>query len=99
MAILNRLISDNNVWLYLITLLGATSTYVFSLNKGFAGATSFLQRIFPGRSDAFYARLDFFLVTFIGSGIAFILFGPVDNPKAVMAGLGWVSAVNVALKK
>lgn len=62
MTLVERVFNNGDVWLYLTTLLGATATYVFSLNKGFAGATGFLQRVFPGRGEAFYARLDFFLV-------------------------------------
>jgi len=99
MTLVNRLLGNGDLWLYLVTLLGATAAYVFSLNKGFAGAVAFLQRMFPDRGGGFYARLDFFLVIFVGSGLGFILFGPTNNPQALMAGLGWVSTVNVLLSK
>lgn len=94
-----RILTSTDFLLYLVTLLGATSTYIFSLNKGFEGATRFLRRMFPGRLKVFYDRLDFFLVIFVGSGLGFILFSPTTNPQALMAGLGWVSAVNVLLSK
>lgn len=99
MALLERVLTSTDFLLYLIALLGATSTYVFSLNKGFEGATRFLRRMFPGRSKVFYDRLDFFLVIFVGSGLGFILFGPTTNTQALMAGLGWVSTVNVLLSR
>lgn len=99
MALLEKLIASSDFLLYLVTLLGATATYIFSLNKGFEGATCFLKKMFPGRVKVFYDRLDFFLVIFVGSGIGFILFSPTTNPQALMAGLGWVSAVNVLLSK
>lgn len=94
-----RILTSTDFLLYLVTLLGATSTYIFSLNKGFEGATRFLRRMFPGRLKVFYDRLDFFLVIFVGSGLGFILFSPTTNPQALMAGLGWVSTVNVLLSK
>ena len=99
MALLEKLLTSSDFLLYLITLLGATATYIFSLNKGFEGATQFLRKMFPGRPKVFYDRLDFFLVIFVGSGLGFILFSPITNPQALMAGLGWVSTVNLLLSK
>lgn len=99
MAFLEQILTSTDFLLYLVTLLGAMSTYIFSLNRGFEGATRFLRRMFPGRSKVFYDRLDFFLVIFVGSGLGYILFNPTTNPQALMAGLGWVSTVNVLLSK
>ncbi|MFM0523027.1 hypothetical protein PQR08_37010 [Caballeronia jiangsuensis] len=84
--------------LYLTTLVGAAAMYVFSLHKGFNGCVPFLKRMFPGRSTVFYDRLDFLLVSFLGSFIGYRLLDPQHYPQALTAGLCWVSAVNVVMK-
>lgn len=99
MQTIERILTGTDFLLYLVTLLGATATYIFSLNKGFEGATQFLKKMFPGKRSVFYDRLDFFLVIFVGSGLGFILFSPNTNTQALMAGLGWVSTVNILLSK
>ncbi|MFM0139229.1 hypothetical protein [Caballeronia grimmiae] len=85
--------------LYLTTLVGAAAMYVFSLHKGFNGCVPFLKRMFPGRSTVFYDRLDFLLVSFLGSFIGYRLLDPQHYPQALTAGLCWVSAVNVVMKQ
>lgn len=85
--------------LFSATLLGSFAMYVFSLQRGFAGAVAFLRKMFPDHSQVFYDRLDFFLVTITGSVIGFILFDPQRVHQALVAGLGWVSAVNVVMNK
>jgi len=85
--------------LYAKTLLGATATYIFALRRGFKGATEFLQTMFPDRPAVFYDRMDFLLVSVIGSMIGFLFYAPQTSAQALAAGLGWVSAINVALKK
>jgi hypothetical protein len=85
--------------LYSTTLIGAAAMYVFSLHQGFEGSVAFLKRMFPGKSDVFYDRFDFLVVTFLGSFIGYVLFEPKYYPQALSAGLGWVSAVNVVMNK
>ena len=82
---------------YLVTLFGATAMYVFSLNKGFDGAVGFLKKVFPGRTDSFYYRVDFLIVSFAGSIIGTIFFSPTNNLQVLAAGFGWVGTVNVLL--
>ena len=82
---------------YLITLFGATAMYVFSLNRGFDGAVYFLKRFFPGRSDAFYDRVDFLVVILSGSIVGTVFFSPDNALEALAAGFGWVGAMNVLL--
>jgi uncharacterized membrane protein YbjE (DUF340 family) len=85
--------------LYAMTLFGSAAMYVFSLHQGFEGAVSFLKRMFPTRSAVFYDRVDFILVTIMGSVLGYILFDPKVAYQAITAGLGWVSAVNVVMNK
>jgi hypothetical protein len=94
--LLSRVDSDKAAY-YVITLFGAFCMYVFSLTKGFQGAVSFLKRFFPGHSDVFYDRLDFFVVILAGSIIGTIFFSPNSALQALAAGFGWVGAVNVLL--
>lgn len=83
--------------LYVVTLFGAASMYVFSLKKGFEGSISFLIKMFPERTNVFYDRLDFLVVTIMGSILGYLLLDPKQVHQALVAGLGWVSAVNVAM--
>jgi hypothetical protein len=50
----------------------------------------------PGRSDTFYYRCDFALMSLLGGLIGYIWFAPQDAQKALGAGLGWTAALNVA---
>ncbi|GJH28154.1 hypothetical protein [Caballeronia novacaledonica] len=83
--------------LYVDTVIGAAAMYVFSLYHGFEGSVAFLRKMFPNRSNTFYDRCDFIVVTILGSVLGFKLLDPQHPPQAVMAGLGWVSAVTVVM--
>jgi hypothetical protein len=85
------------VLFYLTTLFGATAMYVFALNKGFQGSVPFLKGFFPGRSETFYNRVDFFIVILAGSIIGTISFSPSSSLQALAAGFGWVGAMNVLM--
>ena len=74
---------------YLTTLFGSAAMYIFSLNKGFEGSTKFLKKFFPGKSQVFYDRLDFFIVVLAGSMIGTIFFNPDSTLEALAAGFGW----------
>ncbi|HEY2955738.1 MAG TPA: hypothetical protein VGK89_10870 [Candidatus Eisenbacteria bacterium] len=82
---------------FLIVLFGSVAMYVFQLNRGFEGALGFLRRILPGRSDAFYSRVDFIVVSLAGSAIGQIIFEPRTPFQALAAGVGWVGAMNSLL--
>src|SRR5688572_15537081 len=83
---------------FLITLISAILMYVFALNRGFGGAVAFLKRAIPNRSEQFYTWFDLIVVTLGGSFIGFVLYSPVDATRAMAAGLGWMGALNVALR-
>ena len=80
---------------FVITLAAATALYLFSLAKGFTGSTARLKALFPGRSDVFYDRVDFFVVIVFGSVIGTVFFDPKTSPQALAAGFSWIGAVNV----
>ena len=82
---------------FLIVLFGSVAMYVFQLNKGFEGALSFLRSILPNKSETFYRRVDFLVVTVAGSLIGVIIFEPRTPFQALAAGVGWVGAMNTLL--
>jgi uncharacterized membrane protein YbjE (DUF340 family) len=82
---------------YILTFFGAFAMYVFSLNKGFKGATPFLKKILPGNSQVFYDRLDFLFVVISGSIIGYVFFSPSNPLEALAAGFGWVGAMNILM--
>jgi len=80
---------------FALTLCGSICLYLFSLQKGFVGSTPALKRLFPGKRDEVYARLDFLVVVFLGSIIGTVFFGPTTPVQALAAGFSWISAVNI----
>ncbi|SDF92222.1 hypothetical protein [Terriglobus roseus] len=80
---------------FVVTAFGSVAMYMFSLYKGFAGTTPALRRLFPGKPDVFYDRLDFVVVAFTGSVIGTIFFHPQDALQSLSAGFGWVGALSV----
>lgn len=84
--------------IFFTTLFGSAGMYVFSSFKGFENSTNFLRRVLPNRSDVFYARADFMLMTLSGTIIGLITFAPQGVYQALAAGFGWTGAMNVLLK-
>lgn len=82
---------------YFITLFGAAFVYVFKLHHDFEGSVAFFKKAFPGKSEAFYIRLDFIVVAIVGSIVGEIVFKPGNSIQALSAGFGWVSSLNVVL--
>jgi len=85
------------IGLYLVTLFGAIAMYVFGLQKGIEGSITFLRRVLPGKSETFYHRVDFALVSLLGSFIGLIVFTPTNAFQALAAGCGWVGALTMLL--
>jgi hypothetical protein len=80
------------------TLFGSAGMYVFSSYKGFDNSINFLKRMMPGRSDTFYYRSDFVVMSLSGTIIGLITFSPQGIYQALAAGFGWAGAMNVLLK-
>lgn len=85
--------------LYLTTLFGSFIMYIFSFQKGFDGSIGVLKRLFPAKKKVFYDRVDFLVVVVSGSFVGMILFIPTSHVQAFSAGLGWVGAINMILRK
>ena len=83
--------------LYVVTLFGAAVVNVLKLRHDFEGSVAFFKKIFPGKSETFYSRLDFVVVSLVGSIIGMIVFQPSNAIQALSAGFGWVSSLNVLL--
>lgn len=84
---------------YSTTLFGVIVMYIFSLDKGFTGASENIKKLLPNKKDVFYSRMDFILVIFIGSIVGTIFFSPDSTLEALAAGVGWVGALNVLTTK
>lgn len=80
------------------TLFGSAVMYIFSSFKGFDNSLNFLKRMLPGRSETFYYRSDFIVMTISGIIIGLITFSPQSIYQALAAGFGWAGALNVLLK-
>jgi len=88
----------NDILIMLTTLFGSVGMYVFSNYKGFDNSINFLKRMLPNRSDTFYFRCDFVLMSLTGAIIGLITFSPQGLYQALAAGFGWTGAMNVLLK-
>ncbi len=95
-TIINFLGREEFSWLpsYGLTFFATAVMYMFSLHKGFKGATEFLYKVFPDKRNVFYARVDFILVIIIGSVIGYIVFSPNTPIQSLAAGFGWIGAMN-----
>lgn len=56
-----------------------------------------LKRLFPGRDERFYERADLFLLIVFGTALAYWC-RPLDQLRAIGAGLGAVSAMKQTLQ-
>lgn len=84
---------------YAFTVFGAGTAHALSLHKDYQGTVNFLTKLFPNRSDTFYYRTDAILSIIIGSIIGYVLTQPLSLNQALIAGLGWVSASNLAVRR
>jgi hypothetical protein len=84
---------------YLTAMLGAIITYLFASTKGLESTVPKLKQLFPGKTETFYYRLDFFLVVIIGSIVGYIFFAPTQTIQALASGCGWVGALNLLLQQ
>ena len=85
--------------LYIVTLFGSLSMYVFSLNKGLPVATPVIKKLFRNRSESFYDWSDLLVVVVFGSIIGSIVFHPQSALPALAAGFGWVGAVSTLVSQ
>jgi hypothetical protein len=81
---------------FLATLTGAAGMYIFSSARGFDNSRGFLQKMKPGKSDIFYYRCDFVLVSVLEGLFDYIWFAPQDAHKALAAGISWPAIFTVA---
>ncbi len=83
-----------------LTWVGAICGHLLSLySNDFSGTKPFLEKILPGKSEAFYYRLDFLLLPIIGAILAMCLLDPTSAKSSVFAGLSWSGTITALLKK
>jgi uncharacterized membrane protein YbjE (DUF340 family) len=75
---------------YLIIVgIGCAAGRVFPFQREFQGSRDFLQHMFPGRTDLFYDRADFFVSCILGSILGMLIVQPASVHTALATGLGW----------
>lgn len=84
---------------YIFAVFGAGTAHALTLHKDYQGTVNFLRKLFPDRKDTFYFRVDAILSIIIGSIIGYVLTQPTSPNQALIAGLGWVSATNLAVRR
>ena len=75
--------------LLLITFIGAIISELLSIYADMIGCKTFLQKLFPGKSDRFYFIFDAILMPFIGTALAYFIMEPESMKTAFCAGLTW----------
>jgi hypothetical protein len=58
-----------------------------------------LERLFPGREDYVYARIDFVLAVIFSTVLARFLYNPADQGRCLIAGLSGVALLQQALTR
>jgi hypothetical protein len=69
-----------------------------SLSENFNGTRAFLKNFAPQMSTTNLFRLDFVIVTVVGSIVGLIFFNPVGYQQALLAGIGWFTSVQALAK-
>lgn len=78
--------------------IGAFCTHILSFYRGdFKGTIPFLEKLIPGKSEAFYFRFDLIILPILGTILALVLIQP-DNIKAsIFTGMTWNGSMSALL--
>ncbi|OFX84175.1 MAG: hypothetical protein A2W99_00155 [Bacteroidetes bacterium GWF2_33_16] len=75
---------------FVLTWIGSIIGHILSLYKPeFRQSLPFLRQILPGKSDAFYFRVDFIILPLIGAFLGYYLISPGKVENAIFTGLTW----------
>lgn len=82
------------------TWLGALCTHLLSLySDDFNGTITFIKKLIPNKSDAFYFRIDFVILPIIGALLAYVLLEPSSLKSSIFAGISWSGTLIAILRK
>jgi hypothetical protein len=81
------------IFYYLTVLFGCIVGQVFAVWKDFGGTRAFIRSVFPRWEDPIVHRMDFVLVSILGSILGMLLFRPTEYQQALFAGIGWVATI------
>jgi glucan phosphoethanolaminetransferase (alkaline phosphatase superfamily) len=80
--------------------IGAICTHILSFySTNFKGTIPFLMRLIPGKSEAFYFRIDLVILPLIGALLALILINPVSIKASLFAGITWSGSITALLNQ
>jgi hypothetical protein len=82
---------------WLVVWFGSLASHVFRFQGEFTGAKDFLRQVFPNRSLAFYARLDLWVSSTMGSVLGMIIVDPATPYSQLVTGLAWPILVRGAI--
>jgi hypothetical protein len=82
---------------WLVVWFGSLAGHVFRFQGEFTGAKDFLRQVFPNRSMAFYARVDLWVSSTMGSVLGMIIIAPATPYTQLVTGLAWPFLVRGAI--
>jgi hypothetical protein len=77
------------IFYFIIVGIGCAAGRVFPFQREFQGSREFLEHMFPGHTQVFYERTDFFLSCIMGSILGMLIVQPTSVHTALATGLGW----------
>jgi hypothetical protein len=96
----NNLNIQRMINIFFITWFGSIIGHILSLYKPeFKRTLPFFEKVIPGKSEAFYFRLDFAFLPLIGAVLGLYLIDPQDAGKAIFTGLTWSGTLIAMLQK
>ena len=87
-ALRDSAVATKVVYLVIVGI-GCAAGRVFPFQTEFQGSREFLEHMFPGRTQLFYERADFFITCVLGSILGMIIVQPASIHTALATGLGW----------
>ncbi|WDD35938.1 hypothetical protein PQG02_30955 (plasmid) [Nostoc sp. UHCC 0926] len=81
--------------LYAFAAIGAVIPYFFDTNKKQEDGVLIkrLQKLYPNKTEPFYALLELMITVFIGGFVGIILIQPTTPQQAFASGLGWFATI------
>ena len=89
------IVSVYYIILYAFAALGAVIPYFFDTNKNQEDGVLIkrLKKLYPNKTEPFYALLELMITVFIGGLVGILLIQPTTPQQAVASGLGWFATI------
>ncbi|MDZ7969102.1 MAG: hypothetical protein RM368_29830 [Nostoc sp. DedSLP03] len=89
------IVSVYYIILYAFAAIGAVIPYFFDTNKSKEDGVLIkrLQKLYPNKTEPFYALVELMITVFIGGFVGIILIQPTTPQQAFASGLGWFATI------